>query len=87
MDPWVIALCEQLGVPVDDVDVAAILDVADEAAQQVEPPAGPVTTFLAGYAAALKGGGVVAVSAALADASELAGQWTDDQESSAPTLP
>jgi hypothetical protein len=55
MDPWIATLCEQLGVPIDDVDVSAILDLAKDAAHNVERPAAPVTTFIAGYAAATSG--------------------------------
>jgi hypothetical protein len=35
-----------------DLDEALILDVAREAAHNVERPAAPITTFLLGYAAA-----------------------------------
>jgi hypothetical protein len=77
MDSWVTALCERLGVPVDDVDVGAILEVARDAAHGVERPAAPVTAFIAGYAAATKGGGAAAVEAALDAAGELARDWAD----------
>ena len=86
MDQWVIVLCERLGVPVDDIDVAAILDLAKEAAHSVERPAAPVTTFIAGYAAAIKGGGAAAVAASVGAAGELARDWNDGQDVSAPTL-
>lgn len=86
MEPWVISLCARLGVPVDDVDVNAILDLAKDAAHSVERPAAPVTTFVAGYAAALRGGGAAEVSAALDSAGELARDWADGSDSSTPTL-
>ncbi|WP_199520837.1 DUF6457 domain-containing protein [Jiangella anatolica] len=86
MDSWVTALCERLGVPVDDVDVGGILDLARDAAHTVERPAAPVTAFIAGYAAATKGGGAAAVSAALDTAGELARDWNDGPDATTPTL-
>ncbi|WP_166345405.1 DUF6457 domain-containing protein [Phytoactinopolyspora limicola] len=75
MDPWITALCEELNVPIDDVDVGAILDLARDAAHNVERPAAPVSTFIAGYAAALRGGGSGAVATTLDTAAELATNW------------
>lgn len=46
---WLERLSEGLGVPVPS-DVAAILDVAKDAAHSIERPAAPVTTFMLGYA-------------------------------------
>ncbi|TDD72373.1 hypothetical protein E1262_03455 [Jiangella aurantiaca] len=86
MESWVTALCERLGVPVDDVDVGGILDLARDAAHTVERPAAPVTTFIAGYAAATKGGGAAAVNAALDAAGELARDWNDGPDAATPTL-
>lgn len=83
MDDWLTVLCERLGVPIDDVDVPLVLDVAAEAAHQVERPAAPVTTFVVGYAAALRGGGAQAVSAAAGEAADLARDWPGGE---APTL-
>jgi hypothetical protein len=77
MDPWIATLCEQLGVPIDDVDVSAILDLAKDAAHNVERPAAPVTTFIAGYAAATSGGGSAAVDAAIERAGDLAAEWPE----------
>ena len=51
MEDWIAAVCAELGVEAD-VDVRAILDVARDAAHQVDRPAAPVTTYLMGYAAA-----------------------------------
>lgn len=86
MEPWLTTLCEQLGVPLDDVDVGGILDLAKDAAHNVERPAAPVTAFVAGYAAALRGGGNDAVSSAIDTASALAGDWNTGPDSSTPTL-
>ncbi|MGH8829449.1 MAG: DUF6457 domain-containing protein [Jiangellaceae bacterium] len=75
MRTWVNALCQELEVPVDDVDIDAILDLAKDAAHNVDRPAAPVTTFVVGYAAALRGGGGHAVTAATRTAAELARSW------------
>lgn len=77
MDPWIAALCEELDVPIDDVDVNAILDLAKDAAHNVDRPAAPVTAFIAGYAAATSGGGAAAVDAAIDTATDLAAGWLE----------
>jgi hypothetical protein len=74
MDAWVQALCAELGVDVP-VDARLLLDLARDAAHQVERPAAPLTTFVVGYAAALQGGGPEAVAAAAAKATRLASTW------------
>jgi hypothetical protein len=48
---WIDELCDVLDLELD-VDESLILDVAREAAHNVERPAAPVSTFLLGYAAA-----------------------------------
>lgn len=48
---WIDELCDALDIELD-VDESLILDVAREAAHNVERPAAPVSTFLLGYAAA-----------------------------------
>ena len=65
---WWATLCEALGL--DDVPPVrdAILGLAGVAAHNVVRPAAPVTTFLAGYAAGLKGGSADDVGAAIATA-------------------
>lgn len=50
LQSWTKAACAELGVKADDATVRAILDLAREAAHQVERPAAPVTAFLAGLA-------------------------------------
>ncbi|MGN6741793.1 MAG: DUF6457 domain-containing protein [Amnibacterium sp.] len=65
---WWGTLCEALGLPDVPADRDAILGLAGVAAHNVVRPAAPVTTFLAGYAAGLKGGSAEDVSAALAAA-------------------
>ncbi|MPZ94373.1 MAG: hypothetical protein GEU96_05510 [Propionibacteriales bacterium] len=55
LQEWNDRLAEALGVEVE-VDIAAVLDLARDAAHHVERPAAPLTTFLVGYAAAMRGG-------------------------------
>ena len=74
LDEWTAALARELAVDLD-VDVGLLLDVAREAAHNVDRPAAPVTTFLVGYAAALAGGGADAVTRAAERASVLARSW------------
>ena len=74
LDEWVAAVCDELGVELT-VDVRLLLDVARDAAHQVERPAAPLTTFLVGYAAAQRGGGAEAVAEAAATAQRLALAW------------
>jgi uncharacterized protein DUF6457 len=74
---WTAQLKRELGLTGDqdlDLDVRAVLDLARVAAHQVDRPAAPLTTFLVGYAAGLRGGGAEVVrelsdrAAALAEA-------------------
>ena len=48
---WIDELCDTLDIELD-VDESLVLDVAREAAHNVERPAAPVSTFILGYAAA-----------------------------------
>jgi len=49
---WIDELCDALDIDAE-VDEALILDLARDAAHNVERPAAPITTYLLGYAAAL----------------------------------
>jgi hypothetical protein len=69
---WVEQLGTELGIRADEFDVDAVLDLARDAAHYIERPAAPLTTFMAGYAAALRGGGRAEVDATVAAASALA---------------
>ncbi len=71
LSTWTAQLCDALGVDLE-VEIDDILDVAREAAHEVERPAAPVTTFLIGYAAALRGGSPADVADCIDIASELA---------------
>ncbi|MDP9223490.1 MAG: DUF6457 domain-containing protein [Actinomycetota bacterium] len=68
-DSWVDELCLTLGID-DDIDVDEILDLARDAAHNIERRAAPVTTFLVGLAAGRAGGGD-AVGDAVAKAAAL----------------
>jgi hypothetical protein len=57
LDDWVTKLSQDLGVKPDDVAISEILDLARDAAAAVARPAAPITTFIVGYAAGLRGGG------------------------------
>ncbi|ARC58410.1 hypothetical protein AS850_15090 [Frondihabitans sp. 762G35] len=48
-----------------ELDVDAVLDLARDAAHGVARPAAPLTTFLAGYAAGLRGGSAADVREAI----------------------
>lgn len=75
---WVAELSAALGVDLP-VDVTLLLDVARDAAHEVARPAAPLTTFLVGYAAAVRGGGEEAVREAARVATDLAlARRTDD---------
>ncbi|MFE2675399.1 NTP transferase domain-containing protein [Streptomyces hygroscopicus] len=78
LDEWIAAVKAELGIDLD-VDTAALLDLARDAAHGVARPAAPLTTFLVGYAAAQKGGGSEALAAATEKAAALAARWADEQ--------
>lgn len=61
---WVDELAAALDVDPQALDRNLILDIARDAAHGVARPAAPLTTFLVGYAAGLRGGGADAVQAA-----------------------
>jgi Domain of unknown function (DUF6457) len=56
LQDWSDLLCDELDVELD-LDITLILDLARDAAHAVERPAAPLTAFLVGYAAAVRGGG------------------------------
>ena len=55
---WIDELCDALELEDAEIDEGLILDLARDTAHSVERPAAPITTFLVGYAAAIRGGGV-----------------------------
>lgn len=89
LDEWIAAVKADLGIELD-VDTAALLDLARDAAHGVARPAAPLTTFLVGYAAGRAGGGREAVAEAAGKAAALARSWeaeTAPQGSPAPVAP
>ena len=72
---WTDELCEALGVDLS-VDIDAILNLARDAAHGVERPAAPLTTFLVGYAAGLRGGTATDIADCAAIATDLATRHT-----------
>lgn len=67
---WTEELSEALGINLD-VEIDAILDLAREAAHEIDRPAAPLTSFLVGYAAGARGGSTEDVSDCMDIASEL----------------
>jgi len=78
LEAWMAALARKLGDDPGDVDVQVLLDVARDAAHAVTRPAAPLATFMAGYAAASRGGGPDAIAEACAAVSELARSWREE---------
>ncbi|MDT4905462.1 MAG: hypothetical protein QOH52_3478 [Pseudonocardiales bacterium] len=74
LDDWITELAAALGVDPAALDRNLLLDVARDAAHAVARPAAPLTTFLVGLAAGLRGGGKEAVDDAAAIVSRLAAQ-------------
>ncbi|MFI6640523.1 DUF6457 domain-containing protein [Streptomyces sp. NPDC050504] len=84
LDEWITAVKNELGIELD-VDTAALLDLARDAAHGVARPAAPLTTFLVGYAAgrvAGAGGGAEAVAEATRKAVALAARWAAEGRAS-----
>jgi hypothetical protein len=50
LDKWTAAVCAELGIAEERVDMRQILDLARVAAHQVERPAAPLTAYLLGLA-------------------------------------
>lgn len=79
LDEWLTAVKAELGLELD-VDTATLLDLARDAAHGVARPAAPLTTFLVGYAAALRGGSTEEVAEAARKAAALAARWAAEAE-------
>ncbi|MEV6563391.1 DUF6457 domain-containing protein [Streptomyces kronopolitis] len=78
LDEWITAVKAELGIELD-VDAAALLDLARDAAHGVARPAAPLTTFLIGYAAGRQGRDVQELSDR---AAALAHRWAAEAEES-----
>ena len=68
---WIDELCDALDIETE-VDEGLVLDLARDAAHNVERPAAPITTFLLGYAAAAHEADPERLEALAAAATELA---------------
>lgn len=71
---WIDELCDVLDVEVE-VDESLVLDLARDAAHNVERRAAPISTFLLGYAAAASDGDPAQVEKLAGLASALALRW------------
>ncbi|SDS90196.1 hypothetical protein SAMN04489860_2663 [Paraoerskovia marina] len=56
LDEWIAEVSTQLDIDPASVDLKAVLDLARDAAHNVERPAAPLTTYMVGYAAGLAAG-------------------------------
>lgn len=68
MEDYLATLAVSLGLPPNEVDITALLDLARDAAHGVARPSAPLTTFLVGLAAGRAGGTPPDVAAAIATA-------------------
>jgi hypothetical protein len=83
LDDWMASACAELGIDPAAVDIRQILDLARDAAHQVDRPAAPVTAFLLGIAV---GSGMAADEAA-ARLRALAIAWPAPAAPTAPMAP
>lgn len=71
LEDWTAAVCADLGLEPEDVDVTTVLDLARDVAHGVARPAAPLTAYLAGIAV---GRGMQPADAA-ARVTQLAQSW------------
>ncbi|MET1060401.1 MAG: DUF6457 domain-containing protein [Nocardioides sp.] len=71
---WIDELCDVLDIETE-VDEALILDLARDAAHNVERRAAPISTYLLGYAAGVQGANPVKIEQLAAAAAQLALAW------------
>jgi hypothetical protein len=50
LEQWMGAVCADLGIPADAIDMRVVLDLARDVAHDVARPAAPLTAYLAGVA-------------------------------------
>ncbi|HET7689253.1 MAG TPA: DUF6457 domain-containing protein [Nocardioidaceae bacterium] len=77
---WIDELCDALDIETE-IDEGLILDLAREAAHNVERVAAPISTYLLGYAAALRGGSQEEVEKLAGAAMALAEKFGGDEVS------
>ena len=71
---WIDELCDVLDIETE-VDEALVLDLARDAAHNVERRAAPISTYLLGYAAGAVGANPVKIEQLAAAAAQLALAW------------
>ena len=79
MYSWIADLGAELGVDVAELDLQSILDLARDAAHEVQRPAAPVSTYLAGFAAGRAGATGAEAGDYCRQASALALSWAAPQ--------
>ena len=82
---WIDELCDVLDIETE-VDEALILDLARDAAHNVERRAAPISTYLLGYAAGAQGANPVKVEQLAAAAAQLALAWDRPPDASDPDV-
>jgi len=76
---WIDELCDALEIDAE-VDEGLVLDLARDAAHNVERPAAPITTYLLGYAAGLMEANPEQLERLAATATELAERWGGEEK-------
>jgi hypothetical protein len=76
---WIDELCDALDVEID-LDAALVLDVARDAATNVDKAAAPITAFLLGYAAARSEADPEETERLASAASDLALRWDKEAD-------
>jgi hypothetical protein len=71
---WIDELCDALDIDTE-VDEALVLDLARDAAHNVERPAAPITTYLLGFAAGASSADEAGIERLAARAQALAEGW------------
>lgn len=76
LERWLAAVCAELGIDQDSVDVRAVLDLARDVARGVDRPAAPLTAYLLGIAV----GRGMPVAATTERLTGLAAEWPAGQQ-------
>jgi hypothetical protein len=75
---WIDELCDALDIETE-FDESLVLDLARDAAHNVERPAAPITTYLLGFAAAAHEAGPEQLERLAAAAGQLAEKWGGEE--------
>lgn len=78
LDEWLAEVGSELGLDASTVDRTLVLDVARDVAHGIARPAAPLTTFLVGLAAGLRGGSPDEVRAAAETVKRLVADHASD---------